>query len=64
MSGLSYKEHLLTLKPSFACKCLTHADLIKYWKIFHSRCSISPEDLFNPALYSYVSAYWFKITHE
>ena len=64
MTGLSYKERLLALDLYSVNGRLLRADLIKCWKIFHSKCSISPEDLFIPAPLGQTHGQRFKIAHQ
>ena len=64
MTGLSYKERLIALDLYSVRGRLIRADIIKYWKIFHSDCSISPEDLFSTALHSHTRGHRFKIAHQ
>ena len=63
MSELSYSERLYTLDLCSVQGRLLWADLLKYRKIFHRDCAISPDDMFNLVLPLGTRSHRFKIFH-
>ena len=61
---MSYGERLRVLDMYSVKGRLLRNDIIKYWKIFHRQCSISPEDVFVPAPQTGNRGHSFKIFHS
>ena len=63
LQDLSYAERLATLDLySMKGRFLRH-DLINYWKIFHSKSSILPEDIFVLAPQGRTRGHCYKVAH-
>lgn len=63
LSSLSYSERLRILDLYSVQGRLLRADLLKYWKIFHDECGISPEEIFTPPPSLATRGHRFKIHH-
>ena len=63
LDELPYWERLRTLDLYSVKGRLLRYDIIKYWKIFHNQCSISPEDIFVPAPQISTRGHCYKLSH-
>ena len=62
--NLTYSQRLEDVDLFSVEGRLLRADVIKCWKIFHSKCGISTEDILVLALSGVTRGHRFKITHE
>ena len=63
MSGLDYRTRLQLLNQYSVQGRLLRGDMIQCWKMFHSKCSIAPTDLFTMAPPSGTRGHRFKVSH-
>ena len=63
LDEMSYSDRLSELNLYSVKGRLLRADLIKYWKIFHGKCCIDPEDLFVLAPQVQTRGHRFKLAH-
>ena len=62
--NLTYSKRLKELDLFSVEGRLLSADIIKYWKISHSKCGICPEVIFVLARSSITRGHRFTIVHE
>ena len=63
LDEMSYSDRLSELSLYSVKGRLLRADLIKYWKIFHGKCCIEPEDIFVLAPQVQTRGHRFKLAH-
>lgn len=63
MSGLDYRTRLQSLNQFSVQGRLLRSDMIQCWKIFHGKCSITPDSLFTMAPPSGTRGHRFKVSH-
>ena len=62
--NFTYSQRLKDLDLFSVDGELLRADVIKCWKIFHSKCGINPEDIFVLAGSGITHGHRFRIVHE
>ena len=62
MGDLGYRYRLRRLNLYSVKGRLLRYDLIKYWKIFHGRCSISPSDIFSTNFHPSTRGHTYKVS--
>ena len=62
--NLTYSHRLKDLNLFSIPGRLLRADVIKYWKIFHRKCGMCPEDKFVSARSGITRGHRFKISHD
>ena len=62
MEGLDYQERLRRLELYSVKGRFLRADLLKCWKVFHNKCAINPEEIFNLAPHSGTRGHALKLS--
>lgn len=63
LGTLDYRSRLQALRQYSVTGRLLRSDIIQYWKIFHEKCSVKPNDVFTMAPQSATRGHRFKLSH-